>query len=51
MGWVACMVCSWCYKTFFGGNLDYPKIKKLKKFILIAEPAEKCEKCYFQAKL
>ena len=23
--------CSWCYKTFFGGNLDFPKIKKLKK--------------------
>ena len=22
---------SWCYKTFFGGNLDFPKIKKLKK--------------------
>ena len=22
---------SWCYKTFFGGNLDIPKIKKLNK--------------------
>ena len=22
---------SWCYKTFFGGNLDFPKIKKLNK--------------------
>ena len=21
--------CSWCYKTFFGGNLDFPKIKKM----------------------
>ena len=21
---------SWCYKTFFGGNLDFPKIKELK---------------------
>ena len=20
--------CSWCYKTFFEGNLDFPKIKK-----------------------
>ena len=23
--------CSWCYKTFFGGNLDFPKIKKWNK--------------------
>ena len=23
--------CSWRYKTFFGGNLDFPKIKKLNK--------------------
>ena len=23
--------CSWCYKTFFGGNLYFPKIKKLNK--------------------
>ena len=22
---------SWCYKTYFGGNLDFHKIKKLKK--------------------
>ena len=22
---------SWCYKTFFWGNLDFPKIKKLKE--------------------
>ena len=25
--------CSWCYKTFFGGILDFPKIKKLKNII------------------
>ena len=24
-------ISSLCYKTFFGGNLDFPKIKKLKK--------------------
>ena len=23
--------CGWCYKTFFEGNLDFDKIKKLKK--------------------
>ena len=23
--------CSWCYKTIFGGNLDFPKINQLKK--------------------
>ena len=22
---------SWCYKTYFGGNLDFSKVKKLKK--------------------
>ena len=22
---------SGCYKTFFGGNLDFPKIKKIEK--------------------
>ena len=22
---------SWCFKTFFGGNLDFPKAKKLNK--------------------
>ena len=25
---------SWCYKTFFGGNLDFPKMYKLKKIVL-----------------
>ena len=34
--------CSWCYKTFFGGNLDFPKSKKLNK-VLMSEPAQKCE--------
>ena len=24
-------LCSWCFKTFFGGNLDFPKIKTLAK--------------------
>ena len=27
------------YKTFFGGNLNFPKIKKWKKFILMSKPA------------
>ena len=35
--------CSLCYTTFFGGNLDFPKIKKWKKFVLMSEPALKCE--------
>ena len=26
-----CSTWCWCYKTFFGGNLDFPKIKKLNK--------------------
>ena len=34
---------SWCYRTFFGGNLDFSKIKKLKKFVLMPKPALKCE--------
>ena len=25
------IISSKCYKTFFGGNLDFPNIKKLKK--------------------
>ena len=33
-----------CYKTFSGGNLDFQKIKKLKKFVLMSEPALKFEK-------
>ena len=28
----------------FGGHLEFPKIKKLKKFVLVSEPALKCEK-------
>ena len=32
--------CSWCYKTFFGRNVDFQKIKKLKKFVLMSEPAQ-----------
>ena len=35
--------CTWCYKTFFGGNLDFTKFKKWKKFLLMSEPALKCE--------
>ena len=34
---------SWCYKTFYGGNLDFPKIKNWKKFLLMSEPEQKCE--------
>ena len=29
--------------NFLGGNLDLPKIKKLKKFVLMSKPAQKCE--------
>ena len=25
------------------GNLDFPNIKKLKKFVLMSKPAQKCE--------
>ena len=34
---------SLCYKINFGANLDFPKIKKLKKFALMSEPLLKCE--------
>ena len=34
---------SWCYKTIFGGNLDFPKLRNWKTFIMISEPALKCE--------
>ena len=27
----------------FLGNLDFPKIKKLKKFVLMSEPTLECE--------
>ena len=30
----------------FGGNLDFPKIKTLKKFVLMPEPAQKCENTF-----
>ena len=30
-------------QNFFGENLDFPKIKKFKKFVVISEPAIKCE--------
>ena len=30
-------------KLFFGGNLDFPKIKKLNKVCSMSEPAQKCE--------
>ena len=43
---------SWCYKTFFWGNLDFPKIKKLKKVCSDVWTCTKMwEQCYFQAKL
>ena len=44
--------CSWCYKTIFGGNLDFPKIKKLKNICFDVRTCTKMWKqCYFQAKL
>ena len=43
---------SWCYKTFFWGNLDFPKFKKLKKVCSDVWTCTKMwEQCYFQAKL
>ena len=30
-------------KLFFGENLEFPKIKKLKKIVLMSKPALKCE--------
>ena len=27
----------------FGENLDFPKVKKLNKLVLMSEPAQKCE--------
>ena len=29
--------------SFFGGNLNFPKIKNGKKFVLMSKPALKCE--------
>ena len=43
------MSCSWCYKTFFGGNLDFSKIKKLKKVCSDVWTCTKMWKqCHFQ---
>ena len=40
---------SWCYKTFFGGNLDFPKIKKLNKVCCDDWPGTKMlTQCYFK---
>ena len=36
-------ISSRCYKTLYGGNLDFHKVKKLKKFVLMIEHAQKCE--------
>ena len=35
--------CSWCYKTLFGGNLDFSKIKKWKKVCSDVWNGLKCE--------
>ena len=35
--------CSRCYKTFFWGNLDFPKLRYWIKFVPMSEPALKCE--------
>ena len=37
----------WC-KTFLGGNLNFNRIKTLKKFALMTEPSQKAEQCYFK---
>ena len=40
---------SWCYKTFFGWNLDFPKIKKLNKVCFADWTCTKTlKRCYFQ---
>ena len=31
------------YKTFLGGNLDFPKIKIWKKIVMLSKPEQKCE--------
>ena len=41
--------CSWCYKTLFGGNLDFPKVKKLNKVCSNVWTCSKMWKqCYFK---
>ena len=40
---------SWCYKTLFGANLDFPKIKKLNKGCSNVWTCSKMSKqCYFK---
>ena len=39
-GGFKCLFSSTCYKTFFGWNLDFPKIKNLKKSDTMSEPAQ-----------
>ena len=42
------VTCSWCYKTFFWGNLDFPKINKWKKVCSDVLTCTKvCKQCYF----
>ena len=44
--------CSPCYKTLFGGNIVFPKIKKIRKSVLMSEAAQICKKnAIFSAKL
>ena len=31
------------FEIFFGENLDFPIIKILQTFVLMSEPAQKCE--------
>ena len=46
------LFCSRCYKNSFGGNLDFPKIKKLKKVCSNFWTCTKMWKlCYYKAKL
>ena len=37
-----------CYKTLFGGNLDFTKIKKGQNVLPMSERVQKCEKWYFE---
>ena len=44
--------CSWCYKTFVGVNLEYPKLKKLNKVCSNVWTCTKLWKqCYFYINL
>ena len=43
------MTSSWCYKTLFGRNLDFPKIKKLKKVCSdLGTSTKTWKECYFK---